>query len=576
MTDETSMVEASGRRAVWIAILVVGAIVIPRSIAISQAHTESCDDQYHRTRGLAFLARNLGVADIAPRTLVNDPPLGEGIIALPLWVSNLACGRRPSDPGLYDHPLGPDFVLGLIAAWKALLFLPMVGVVFAWCRANYGPRSAWLAAGLLAVEPNLAAHLPIPALDVLGAEAIVIASWLGWRSFQRPTPGRQAAAGLGLAAALAIKHTGLIIPPILAAFAFLWWGVKPLLDGRSLRAAPGRLVAHLGAVGRTLAVAVVALWALLLFDVSPKSFKDLWASSPHPVAASSSSTTTEVIPLKDVSRWPGGSYIRAVKEGLKHNGRGHPAYLLGEKRELGWWYYFPVVSTIKVPVGVWVLLLLSVASVGRNRPRWPEWGMLVPALACLALAISMKVNIGFRHFLPTYLFLLMLSTRSVAGIAPRLTYLGWIAAGAVAVHPAGFHPDYLSYTNGLWRNPHLAISDSNVDWGQGLKEVRAWVDARPPDGRPIRLGYFGNLAAFPYYLGDRPVECRNENDPIPNEGILIVSPVFVAGPYDPRGNYAALQGVEPDEVIGHSLLVFDLDRLNRREGRREKVRDREK
>ena len=302
--------------------------------------------------------------------------------------------------------------------------------------------------------------------------------------------------------------------------------------------------------------------------MSPKSFKDLWASSPHPVPGSSS-TKGEVGPLKEVSRWPAGSYIRAVKEGLKHNDRGHPAYLLGEKRERGWWYYFPVASTIKVPVGVWVLGLLSVASFGWNRPRWSEWGMVVPALACLTLAITMKVNIGFRHFLPTYLFLLMILTRSLSDNAARMKCFCWVAVGAVAVHSTGFHPDYLSYTNGVWRNPHLAISDSNVDWGQGLKEVRAWVDARTSDGRPIRLGYFGSRSAFHYYLGDRSIECRDENDPIPADGILIVSTVFVAGPYDPQGNYSALQRIEPDDVIGHSLLVFDIDRLNRREnGRR--------
>jgi len=134
---------------------------------------------------------------------------------------------------------------------------------------------------------------------------------------------------------------------------------------------------------------------------------------------------------------------------------------------------------------------------------------------------------------------------------------------ALTIHSIGFHPDYLSYSNGVWRNPHLAISDSNVDWGQGLKEVRAWVEARPTDGRPIRVGYFGNRRAFQHYLGDLSIECRGENDPIPADGILIVSPVFVAGPYDPGGNYAALQGVEPDDVIGHSLLVFDIDRWNR-------------
>ena len=50
---------------------IVGAIAIPRSITISQAHSEYVDDEYHRVRGLAFLHRDLHPSrrqrDRAPR-----------------------------------------------------------------------------------------------------------------------------------------------------------------------------------------------------------------------------------------------------------------------------------------------------------------------------------------------------------------------------------------------------------------------------------------------------------------------------------------------------------------------------
>jgi len=42
---------------------------------------------------------------------------------------------------------------------------------------------------------------------------------------------------------------------------------------------------------------------------------------------------------------------------------------------------------------------------------------------------------------------------------------------------------------------------------------------------------------------------------------LIISPVYEAGPYGTPGAYAALRPLEPDAVIGHGLLVYDLDRL---------------
>src|ERR1700744_3028734 len=76
------------RKTLWLVILITAVVVIPRSLLISQAHSESWDDQYHLERGLAVIAHQpAGVA-------VNDPPLGEAIEALPLYVM----GIRPRDP----------------------------------------------------------------------------------------------------------------------------------------------------------------------------------------------------------------------------------------------------------------------------------------------------------------------------------------------------------------------------------------------------------------------------------------------------------------------------------------------
>ena len=54
------------------------------------AHSESVDDDYHLTRGLLFLTRSLAGSELD----LNDPPLGEGIIALPMLVTNLIEGRK--------------------------------------------------------------------------------------------------------------------------------------------------------------------------------------------------------------------------------------------------------------------------------------------------------------------------------------------------------------------------------------------------------------------------------------------------------------------------------------------------
>src|SRR5436190_18149949 len=74
----------------WIAILIAACVVIPRSALILRAHSEYLDDQAHIRRGLAFVTRNPAEMFI----MMNDPPLGDGILVLPMVVT----GSLPDKP----------------------------------------------------------------------------------------------------------------------------------------------------------------------------------------------------------------------------------------------------------------------------------------------------------------------------------------------------------------------------------------------------------------------------------------------------------------------------------------------
>jgi hypothetical protein len=225
----------------------------------------------------------------------------------------------------------------------------------------------------------------------------------------------------------------------------------------------------------------------------------------------------------------------------------------------GWWYYFPVVASYKVPIGIWAMIALAIISLRCTRPTWGELGLLLPMAAWTLLMMKTKVNIGFRHFLTPYAFILIFSTRCLARPCAWVTAAAWAAVMAAGVHAATFHPDYLCYINAPRHKPYLAISDSNVDWGQSLKQVRQWIDRRVPDGRPIFLRYFGT-ADVRDFLGDL-VTLLGADTPPPTGGLLIISPVYEAGLYDKQHVYADLRSFEPIDVIGHCMLVYDLDRL---------------
>src|SRR5262249_58047790 len=65
--------------------------------------------------------------------------------------------------------------------------------------------------------------------------------------------------------------------------------------------------------------------------------------------------------------------------------------------------------------------------------------------------------------------------------------LVWTAWAVLAVWPHG-----LAYTNELWGDrayAHERVSDSNYDWGQGLRELRRWQRQR--ELATVDVWYFG-------------------------------------------------------------------------------------
>jgi hypothetical protein len=202
---------------------------------------------------------------------------------------------------------------------------------------------------------------------------------------------------------------------------------------------------------------------------------------------------------------------------IKHNVRGHGTYLLGVTRARAIWYYFPVALSIKLSLTLLLLpLLLLLVRRGRTLGNWA----CVTVLALLAFSLTCRVQIGVRFFL---LLGVLLSVGLAAAVVEVCRQAGWrralLTAGvssglfwtalcAVVVWPHG-----LCYTNELWggsRTGYLCLSDSNYDWGQGLKELADWQRSV---GLPeLDVWYFGTdplIHALPMrllHLHDVPIK----------------------------------------------------------------------
>ena len=114
-----------------------------------------------------------------------------------------------------------------------------------------------------------------------------------------------------------------------------------------------------------------------------------------------------------------------------------------------------------------------------------------------------------------------------------------------------FAPGYLSYFTPFVRpaESYRLLTDSNLDWGQGLLALRDYQRNHP--GEPIALSYFGSID--PRVFGIQSNELGSQHV----SGTVVVSATNLSGQFlaDPE-RYRWLLQQKPVTILDHSLYVF--------------------
>ena len=125
------------------------------------------------------------------------------------------------------------------------------------------------------------------------------------------------------------------------------------------------------------------------------------------------------------------------------------------------------------------------------------------------MATSSTINIGLRHILPVYVFLIVLVAGAGLGFPPERSSLG-LGRGAAAGLSGGLivahFPAYIAYANELWGGPantYKYLSDSNTDWGQQLKATKKYLD-----GRGVKNCWFAYFAEGVVDTGYYGIPCK--------------------------------------------------------------------
>ena len=305
-----------------------------------------------------------------------------------------------------------------------------------------------------------------------------------------------------------------------------------------------------------LAIALVTVWATFLFHVGPVTFRN--GSLDGPYGRSGTVIVPVSRPLDVTVRLPAPEYVAALGGVAQHAARGQPSFLLGEIKERGGWpLYFSFVVLLKWPPTLWLMVAMAIVMVARRRGALSAElaTMMVFPVVFFALAMTTRLNIGDRYVLPVYPFLLMgcgilaETVRHWRRGAVMITML--IALQAVDV--ARYAPDYLSYLNPIVPSDrgYEWLSDSNLDWGQGLLALREYQRAHP--NQRLHLAYFGGVDPQSYGIDAEPLGERDRP-----RGTAVVSATHLSGQYlhDPTA-YHWLLG-HRTAVLNHSLHVFEV------------------
>jgi len=109
------------------------------------------------------------------------------------------------------------------------------------------------------------------------------------------------------------------------------------------------------------------------------------------------------------------------------------------------------------------------------------------------------------------------------------------------------------------------LLDSSLDWGQGLLDLKSWMDSRGID--QVYLSYFGSAMPAGYGIDYQPLPSFFPLLPVgpqPDELLpyAVISATNLYGIYMPGDPFARFREMEPDTVIARTLVVFRNDAGN--------------
>ncbi len=609
-------------------------------------HTPNVDEIAHVASGLSHWQ----TGDFSLYRV--NPPFARLVASLPVYLLEaddkwLQMYHSPGDFGRSEFTVGRIFTSEYgtryfrwitWARWATIPFSVLGGIVcFLWARDLYGQRAAWLALWLWCFSPMVLAYGAVVTPDVPSAGAGALAMYLFWRWLQDDDWAATYLAGVGLGLAELTKSTWIILPPLMVGLWFLSHTGKLRTSVYTAgERTSRRFTQHWLAGLFKLTALFLFAWMILMIGygfqgafhpLGKYEFQsELLRGEPYVATGERQignrfrGTWLESVPVPLPRQYViGFDFHKAdVRAGKKL------AYLRGEFRDSGWWYYYLYALGVKCTIGGIALFLAATLYRLSSLGRWPHLGELVLLGPMLAVLVLLSYHTGLnkhsRYLLPLFPMAIVWSSQ-LASLSPSrkrhttevllhekspnaheicshgrrrkslntlIALCAFAAAGSSLYH----FPHSMSYFNEIVGGPengYLHLSNSNVDWGQDLyflkREMarRGWTKI----GLATTASYDASILGIDFFAppGPTPVlDSANGMQASPIDqlqpGVYAISGCLLHGYPDsiPDGSGGLMfcdqdaltyfQGFEPIGMVGYSMLLYeisdeDIERLRR-------------
>ncbi|MCM8767060.1 MAG: glycosyltransferase family 39 protein [Candidatus Omnitrophica bacterium] len=523
---------------IFIIILFLFLSFFVREIFVSLEKSITCDETVHIPAGYFYVKKGDFFINF------EHPPFSKtisGIFLLPQKIisfpENIYKELRKNEWnfGLFFFHLNRQNIDDIVfwARFPMILIGILLGFyIYLWTKKLYGEIAGMFSLFLFSFCPNFLAHSCLVTTDVPFTTFFIISLYFLWKFFETENIKGLIISGIFFGLSISTKFTGIVIMPLI----FL---ILIILETKRYSKERLKRLISLFLLSYILIPLVILVLTYRIYGF-----------------------TNFLLGLRQI-----------IFEATE---RGHRSFLNGKFSNYGWRYYFIFAFLYKTPIPVIIFFIISVLI--HTKIEKKEVYLILPAIIYFIFSSLSKKQIGIRYILPFYALIYIYCGRLIyyqkkikinqifKNIIFILFFL-WYIFSSIKIHP-----HYLAYFNEIAGGPNNGwkhLIDSNIDWGQDLKELKKYLKK---EGNPeIMLNYFGSILPEVYGIIYEPVfshlllslnippQYYYLNSQFPEKEYFAISVNCLQGlVYEDYNIFNWLKQIKPKAKIGYSIFVYDI------------------